>query len=126
MISPAGLYWLAPVSAGGIIISPDGLSAVLDLKDIAVIDQPKWPAYDASATPARMSLRVIWKATDEKIVFDDQLKHFRVEGYRARAQAEAAVQVPSIGFAWKSDPIETSSAAFAIIGKEVNGRYYGV
>jgi hypothetical protein len=36
----------------------------------------------------------------------------------------ATVQVPSIGFTWKSDPMETSRADFAIIGEERNGRYY--
>ncbi len=70
-----------------------------------------------------MSLRVIWKATDESIIYEDLIKHFRVKGYKAMAQAEASVEVPSLQFAWRSDPIATSKAAFAIIGTEVNGRY---
>jgi hypothetical protein len=37
---------------------------------------------------------------------------------------EAQVEVPSIGFLWKSDSIDTSRADFAVIGEEVNGRYY--
>jgi len=37
---------------------------------------------------------------------------------------EAQVEVPSIGFSWKSDPLNTSKADVAIIGEEVNGRYY--
>jgi hypothetical protein len=93
------------------------------MRDVSVIDQPKWPAHDAPATPATMSFRVTWKGTEEKIVFEDKMKHFKVEGYRALAHLEAAVKVPSIDFSWKSDPIETSSANFAIIGNEVNGRY---
>ena len=71
-----------------------------------------------------MSFRIVWKATDEKVLVDDKQKHFRFEGYRALAQAEAAVEVPSLNFSWKSDPINTSNAAFAIIGNEVNGKYY--
>jgi hypothetical protein len=94
------------------------------MRDVPVIDQPKWPAHDAPATPAMMSYRVIWKATEEKIAFEDKLKHFRVEGYRATAQLEASVRVPSIDFWWKSDPMETSSAGFAVIGTEMNGKYY--
>jgi hypothetical protein len=94
------------------------------MKQIAVIDQPKWPALDAPFTPAIMSFRVVWKATDEKILIDDRQKHFRFDGYRAVAQAEATVDVPSLNFSWKSDPITTSKAAFAIIGNEVNGKYY--
>jgi hypothetical protein len=34
-----------------------------------------------------------WKATDEKIVYDDLKKQFRVEGYRATAQLEVQVKV---------------------------------
>lgn len=73
-----------------------------------------------------MSFRVVWKATDEKVFIDDKEKHFRFDGYRATAQAEAAVEVPSLNFSWKSGPITTSSAAFAIIGNEVNGKYYNM
>ena len=94
------------------------------MKSLAVTDQPKWPAYDAPFVPAVMSFRVVWKATDEKVSVDDKQKHFRFEGYRATAQAEAAVEVPAFNFSWKSDPIDTSKAGFAIIGSEVNGKYY--
>jgi hypothetical protein len=74
--------------------------------------------------PAALSFRLICKATDEKIAYDDPQKQFRVGAYRATAQLEAQVNVPSIGFSWKSDPLSTSKASFAIIGDEVNGRYY--
>jgi hypothetical protein len=94
------------------------------MKDVPVIDQPRWPSHGAAATPAVMSFRVVWKATEERVVYEDKMKHFKVEGYRAMAQLEASVRVPSINFSWKSDPIETSTANFAIIGAEVNGKYY--
>jgi hypothetical protein len=123
-ISPCGLYWLTPVPPEGARFSLDGRSAVLEMKGVPVIDQPKWPARGAAATPAMMSFRVTWKATDERVVFEDKMKHFKVEGYRAVAQLEASVKVPSLNFSWKSDAIETSSANFAVIGSEVNGRYY--
>ncbi len=71
-----------------------------------------------------MSFRVVWKALDEKVVFFDKMKHFRFDGYRATVQAEAEVEVPSIGFSWKSDPLATSTASYGIMGNEVNGRYY--
>jgi hypothetical protein len=123
-IAPSGLYWVVPVPKGGLTISPDGRTATLQMKNVAVVDQPKWPALDAVGTPAIMSFRMIWKATDEEILYDDPQKQFRVEGYRATAQMEAQVKVPSIDFSWKSDPLSASHAGFAIIGAEVNGRYY--
>ena len=94
------------------------------MENVAVVDQPKWPALDAVGVPATMSFRMTWKATDEKILYDDPQKQFRVDGYRATAQLEAQVTVPPIDFSWKSDPLSASHSNFAIIGNEVNGRYY--
>ncbi|MGO9376971.1 MAG: hypothetical protein ACLPN1_05860 [Dissulfurispiraceae bacterium] len=115
---------MVPVPKDGLIISPDGGTATLEMNDIAVVDQPRWPALDAVGMAAIMSFRLIWKATDEKIIYDDPQKQFRVEGYRATAQLDAQVKIPSIGYSWESDPLSESHANFAIIGDEVNGRYY--
>jgi hypothetical protein len=115
---------VATVPQEGLTVSPDGREASLEMKRIAVTDQPKWPAYDAPFTPAVMSFRVVWKATEDKIAIDDKERQFRFIGFRAVAQAEASVEVPSLNFSWKSDPIDTSHAAFAVIGNEENGRYY--
>lgn len=71
-----------------------------------------------------MTLRVIWKATNDRVLAEDKEKHFRFEGFRAIAQAEAMVIVPSLKFSWRSDPAATSRADFAVIGQEVNGRYF--
>ncbi|HUL01023.1 MAG TPA: hypothetical protein VLX29_09225 [Nitrospirota bacterium] len=123
-VGPCGLYWVVPVPDGGVTFSNDGRSAILQMKQIEIIDQPKWPQFKAEAIPAIMDLRIVWKATDEKISYNDPQKQFRVDGFKATAQLEASVEVPSIGFSWKSDPLETSTANFAIIGDEVNGKYY--
>lgn len=105
-------------------ISPDANTFTLEMKDVAVVDQPKWPALDSIATPARMSFRMIWKSTGEPVKYEDPAKHFRFTGTRATCQMEAQVEVPSIAFSWKSDPLDTSKSAFAIMGEEVNGRYF--
>ena len=96
------------------------------MRNVAVVDQPRWPALDAIATPARMNFRMIWKSTGERVVYEDASKHFRFTGTRATCQMEAEVEVPSIGFSWKSNPLDTSKSDVAIIGEEVNGRYYDV
>ena len=94
------------------------------MQKVAVVDQPRWPALDSIATPARMSFKMVWKSTGEPVKYDDPAKRFRFTGNKAACQMEAEVEVPSIGFSWKSDPLEKSSAAFAIMGQEANGRYY--
>ena len=71
-----------------------------------------------------MSFKMVWKSTGEPVNYDDPSKHFRFSGFRASCQLEAQIDVPSIGFSWKSDPLATSSANFAILGQESNGRYY--
>ena len=94
------------------------------MHDVPVVDQPRWPALDSIATPARMSFKMVWKSTGEPVKYDDPSKHFRFTGFRASCQLAAQIEVPAIGFSWKSDPLETSSAGFAILGEEFNGRYY--
>ena len=71
-----------------------------------------------------MTFKMVWKSTGEAVKYDDPSKHFRFIGTRASCQLEVQVEVPSIGFSWKSDPLNTSNSAFAVIGQETNGRYY--
>jgi hypothetical protein len=52
------------------------------------------------------------------------LQHLRFTGARASWQMEAPIDVPSIGFSWKSDPLVPSKCDFAISGAEVNPCYY--
>jgi hypothetical protein len=94
------------------------------MQNVPVVDQSRWPALDSLATPARMSFKMVWKSTGESVKYDDPSRHFRFIGTRATCQLEAQVDVPSIGFSWKSDPLNASKADVAIIGEEVNGRYY--
>jgi hypothetical protein len=123
-IAPSGLYWVLPVPDSALTVSADGSVITLAMEKVPVIDQPRWPAMDATATPATMSFRMVWTATDEAARYDDPSKHFLFTGKRATCQMEAEVNVPSMGFSWKSDPLSTSRCDFAIMGDEVNGRYY--
>jgi len=123
-IAPSGLYWVVPVPANGLTVSHNGEAFTLEMKDVPVVDQPRWPALDSVATPARMTFKMVWKSTGEAVVYDDPARQFRFRGTRATCQLEAQVEVPSLGFSWKSDPLEKSRAEFAIVGEEANGRYY--
>ena len=123
-IAPSGLYWVVPVPERGLAISPDGSSFTLEMLNVPVVDQPRWPALDSVATPAKMTFKMVWKSTGDRVAYDDPSRQFRFTGFRASCQLEAQVEVPSIGFSWKSDPLEKSRADFAIMGEEVNGRYY--
>jgi hypothetical protein len=77
------------------------------MQNVPVVDQPRWPALDSIATPARMTFKMVWKSTGEPVKYDDSSRHFRFTGTRASCQLEVQVEVPSIGFLWKSDPLNT-------------------
>jgi hypothetical protein len=94
------------------------------MTDLPIIDQPHWPAMDAESTPAFLDFKLIFKSTDESVKYEDPTRQYRFEGFKAVAQLEATVRVPSIGFAFKTDSLESSSCNFAVMGVEVNGRYY--
>ena len=67
---------------------------------------------------------MVWTATGEAAAWRDPVKQFSFQGFRATARLEASVEVPSTGFRWTSDPLDTSKAAFGVIGEEANGRYF--
>jgi hypothetical protein len=115
---------VVPVPAAGLNVNADRKEITLEMRDVPVVDQPRWPAIDSIATPARMTFKIVWKSTGEHVQYENPEEQFRFIGTRAECHLEAAVSVPSIGFTWKSDPLDTSAASFAIIGEEVNGRYY--
>ena len=119
------MYWVAPVPDGALTFSADGKTAMLVMKNVPIVDQPKWPAMDAEVTPAFMDYKLVFKAGTEPVKYEDASRYYRFTGLKATAQLEATVRVPSIGFEFKTDPLETSKADFAVMGEEVNGKYYG-
>jgi hypothetical protein len=90
----------------------------------AIIDQPRWPAMDAETTPAFLDFKLVFKATDESVKYEDTTRQYRFEGFKASAQLQAAVRVPSMDFTFETDPLEKSQSDFAVMGDEANGKYY--
>jgi hypothetical protein len=123
-ISPEGLYWVTPVPSQGLTFSADGKTATLQMTNVPIIDQPRWPAMDAETTPAFLDFKLVFVATDEAAKYEDAARQYRFEGVKANAQLEAAIRVPSIDFVFKTDPLGTSKCDFAVMGSEVNGKYY--
>ena len=114
--------WVAPVPPDGFEAS-DGRRVGIRLRNIPVINQPGWPALDAPAAPATMNPHAIWTASTDRVEYTDPSRHMKFAGYRATAQLEADVSVPSLRFTWKSDPLASSRANFGVIGEESNGKY---
>jgi len=116
---------VTPVPSTGLTLSENGKTATLQMSNVSVIDQPKWPAMDAKTAPAMMDFKLVLKATDEPVTYEDPARQYRFDGFKASAQLEATFRVPSIDFIFKTDPLETSTSDFAVMGFEANGKYYG-
>jgi hypothetical protein len=71
-----------------------------------------------------MDFKMVLKAGGEPVKYADPARQYRFEGFRATAQLEAAFRVPSLDFTFQTDPLESSTSDFAVMGDEVNGRYY--
>jgi hypothetical protein len=119
------MYWVVPVPQGALTFSADGRTATLVMRDVPIVDQPKWPSLEAIATPAILYYKLVLKAENDPVEYEDASRWYRFTGFKASAQLEAVVRVPSIGFEFKTDALETSKAAFAVTGEGVNGKYYG-
>jgi hypothetical protein len=115
---------VTPVPSTGLTFSPDGKVATLQMTNVPIVDQPRWPAMDAESTPAFMDFRLVFKSGDEPVKYEDPTRQYRFDGFKASAQLEATFRVPSIDFIFKTDPLETSKTDFAVMGSEVNGKYY--
>jgi hypothetical protein len=93
------------------------------MSNLPIIDQPRWPAMDAETTLAYHDFKLVFNSTDEPVIYEDFMRQYRFQGFKAAAQLQAAVRVPSIEFTFKTDPIEASICDFAVMGTEVNGKY---
>jgi hypothetical protein len=112
------------VPSSGLTFSSDETMATLRMSNVSIIDQPRWPAMDAETTPAFMDFKLVLKSTSEQLKYEDPTRQYRFEGFKAGAQLEGTIRVPSIDFTFKTDPMETSTCDFAVMGSEVNGKYY--
>ena len=113
-----------PIPKGALEVSEDSRAIKLQMKDIEVADQPLWPKFHAAMRPAKLSFRLVLTATNEKISWDVAQRQFRFDGHKAKAQLEASVEVPSLKYSWKSEALEKSTADFAVLGQEANGKFY--
>jgi hypothetical protein len=94
------------------------------MSSLPIIDQPRWPAMDAESTPAYLDFKLVFSSADEPVKYEDPMRQYRFEGFKATAHLQATVRVPSIEFIFKTDPLEASTCDFAVMGSEVNGKYY--
>jgi hypothetical protein len=55
----------------GLTFSADDKTATLQMSNVPIIDQPRWPAMDAETVPAFMDFKLVLKATDDPVTYED-------------------------------------------------------
>ncbi|GAC1543994.1 MAG: hypothetical protein NVS3B16_11250 [Vulcanimicrobiaceae bacterium] len=125
-ISASGLFWTVRIPDQSATFAADGSSASVEVRDLAIVDQPRFPERAPTVRGTLAYMRVTWKSKPAARRFGDPGKQFVFDGHDAESQMEFDVRIPGINYVWKSDPLDRSHAKFAIVGKESNGRYHSI
>ena len=123
-ILASGLFWTLPVDNNALRVSHDGRRAVLDVKDIDVIDS--FTFGSGIGTPATLNFHIEWRATGP---FVDRGKDNTVPatdpaaflGRIAVARSTAHFEASEFGFTFGSDPGVSTDRGYALMGRERNG-----
>lgn len=117
------MHWTIPVDPSSLSLSEDGRSVELSISNLQVIDAPKFP-LPGPVDPAIVSYTMRWTAVgDEQFVSNSDMR-YRFRFLPAQAQIQFSASIPSTGFSYTSDPIETSQSVFAAFGYDSNGAYF--
>lgn len=123
-IAPNGLYWTGSIPASGLTLSQDGRSANVTVRNYAVLDQPKAPVSMDPSYQAVLDFQITWSAHGPMIGYTEPKKRYRLRFFAASAKIAYTARVPERNLVITSDPIETSSSVFAMIGTESNGVFF--
>ena len=63
--------------SSGLTFSTDDKTATLQMSNVPIIDQPRWPAMDAESTPAFMDFKLVFRATAEPVKYEDPARQYR-------------------------------------------------
>jgi hypothetical protein len=123
-ILASGLFWTLPVDDGGLRVSDDGRKAVLQLKDIQVIDSFQF--LSGIGTPVTVSMHVVWRATGPPVKRGSgrgvpPTDPAAFLGSFALAESTAAFTGEEFGFSFRSNPAVSTAHTFAEMGREANG-----
>jgi hypothetical protein len=121
---PDGLFWMARIPHDNVRVNLHRARARLRLDDTEVFD---WTTIANSLTngdsvPARVSLDIRWSGVNRRVEVADAEDGFA--GLFLEDTATIEFRSEQEGFAFVSDPAETSITHFAEIGVERNGVFF--
>ena len=69
--------------SNGLSFSTDDKTARLQMSNVRIIEQPRWPAMDAESTLAFIDFELVFRATAEPVKYEDPARQYRFEGCKA-------------------------------------------
>jgi hypothetical protein len=125
---PYGLFWTVELPEGSVKVELGKGSASLQGTDVPIFDYTTGLQSlfgGGPGTPGTVSFKVIWSGVQQRVNIrnaDPVYGGFAGEFVRNIAQMEWSATLG--GFHFVSDPLGTSSSAFAEIGHERNGVFF--
>ena len=127
---PVGLFWTIQLPDDSVEIQPGKGSASLEASDVPILDYGNvlnalFNGHNPPPVPGTISFRVVWSGVNQRVNIrniDPTFGGFAGEFVRNTAQMEWTATVGNYTFV--SDPLATSSSAFAEIGHERNGSFF--
>ncbi|HEY6903825.1 MAG TPA: hypothetical protein VI216_05925 [Candidatus Acidoferrales bacterium] len=126
---PVGLFWTTEIPIAGVDRQVGKGRASLQASDVAILDYGTTPQAifggGPTPVPGTVSFKVVWSGVGEKVNIrntDPVYGGFAGEFVRNSAQMEWSATVGDYTFV--SEPLITSSSAFAEIGHERNGSFF--
>jgi hypothetical protein len=122
-ILASGFFWTVPARRRNLWVSRDGRRAVLEMRDVPVIDSFQF--FGPSQTPATVSFRVDWRArgpfeqrgSGATVAPDDAAAFL---GDIAPARSTVSCSGEEWGFSFTSD-LASTDRGYAQIGRSRNG-----
>jgi hypothetical protein len=123
-ISPSGLFWVTRIPGDTVDVELESGKASMELQNFMTSD---WGNIlhnlrNENPLPAAVSFSVVWQKELQRLALRDPQNGF--EGRFVETQALVQWTATQKGFTFVSDPLETSTSSFAVIGHERNGVFF--
>ena len=122
---PVGLFWTVPIPSSGVHVDLSGGTASMKAVRVPILDyQTLNNAFyggGPAAIPGEISLEVVWSGATGSVPISNPEAGFAGTFIQNSAQMAWTASVGDYDFV--SDPLETSTSSFAVIGQETNGSF---
>ncbi|HLZ24191.1 MAG TPA: hypothetical protein VKQ30_18920 [Ktedonobacterales bacterium] len=121
---PSGLFWTIRFPEGSVHVDLDNATASMRVnnKDVEDYFSIGNALSDGPSIPANVFYHIRWSGVTDRVHVRDTTNHF--VGDFIEDAATVAWSASESGFAFTSDPADTSVTAFAEIGQERNGVFF--